>query len=275
MNNKSLKKFGWPQHPSRYFLNRIYNGDIPPPDKFTTTGMSRSELDRFLWPFRIDPLDFETHFGFNLDQPLDHFFENQLHDFVEKFLENNNHPLIEITKRIVKRMGRTGCLYRHGFQPKSPSRVSAESRKKVKKLESEINMLKKLQRKRKRFEKERSLERKETKKIFESLPQEDQHYLRDEYKYAQEDNEFINRGGTFEDFLIIKFKLKIRLFDQMSETHKIRVRIRKILEDLNEINQNLKKDEIDFTEFAGIYKSSAKKLNELDHILTDLRTISM
>ncbi len=58
MNNKSLKKYGWPQHPSKYFLNRIYNGDVPPPENFTTTGMDRSALDRFLWPFRIDPRDY-------------------------------------------------------------------------------------------------------------------------------------------------------------------------------------------------------------------------
>jgi hypothetical protein len=272
MNNKSLKKYGWPQHPSRIYLNRIYRSDIPPPDKFTTTGMNRSELDRFLWPFRIDPRDFETHFGFNLDQPLDHFFENQLQDFVDNILENDNHPLIEITKRIVKRMGRTGCLYRHGFQPKSPSMISAESIKKVKQLELEINRLKMLQKKRKQFEEERSVQRKKARKLFDSLHQEEQNYLLQEYDHAEEHPTIISIGGKLEDFLIIQFHLKISIYEEMKSTHNIGMRLEEIITNLDDIIRRYKNDNIDSAEFVAVYKASEIELNKLDSEFKNILT---
>jgi hypothetical protein len=271
LNNKSLIRYAWPQHPSKSYLKRIYRSVIPPPDKFTTSGMNRYELDRFLWPFRIDPRDFETHFGFNLNQPLDYFFEKQLQDFVEKILENDDDPYLEITKRILKRMGRTGCLYRHGFQPKSPSRVSAESTKKVKKLESEINKLKRLQKKINQFEEERSVQREEARKLFNSLHQEEQNYHLQEYDHAEDHPTIISIGGKLEDFLIIQLKLKISIYEEMKSTHNIGMRLEEIMTNLDDIIRRQKNDNIDSAEFVAVYKASERELSILDSELKKLQ----
>jgi hypothetical protein len=202
---------------------------------------------------------------------LDYFFENQLQDFVEKILENDDDPCIESTKRVAKRMGRTGCLYRHGFQPKSPSRVSAESIKKVKKLESEINMLKKLERKIKQFKEERSVQRKEAKKIFDSLHQEDQNNLLHDYHYAKKDPKFEEVGGELEDFLILKFELKISIYEEREKTYNIGMRSEDIIANLDDIIRRHKSDNIDSAEFVAVYKASERELSILDSELKKLQ----
>jgi hypothetical protein len=272
MNNRSYKKYGWPLKPSRVFLNRIYKGYVPPADNFLIVDINRYGIYRLINPFRIDPRDCERKFGRNLNMPLDHCFEMQLNDFVEKALKNHDDPNIEITKGILKRMGRAGCLYRHGFEPKSSTQVLGEIIKKIERLELEIEQDKRILEKRKQFEKKRKIKRQEARKIFDSLHQKDQYRLQEEYEYARTDPRILIRGGKFEDFLIREFKLATSLFEEISKTHKMRMRLREISICLKDIIQKRNKNEIESTEFVRVYKSCAKELNELDSELKGLLT---
>jgi len=265
MNNKRYKKYGWPSKPFRYLLKRIYEGNVPPADNFLTVDIDCYGIYRFINPFRIDPRDLVKKFGCNLDIPLDDCFEKQLNDFIEEVLKNEKKPANAATKFLLKRMGRFGLLYRHGFNPKSPEQIEAE------RVEAEKHKQKVYD-----FIKDRNYKRREARKIFESLPQEDQNYRQMEFEHSQAQNDPIikARGGTFEDFLIFMLKVKITLYDEISETNKIRMRNREISTGLKDIAQKWNKDEIDFTEFAGIFKSSAKELNELDQRLKELQTSS-
>jgi len=272
MNNKYLKKYGWPQHPSKYFLKGIYGGSVPHAKNFITSEIDRYELDRFLWAVRIDPLDFNAKFGFNLDTPLDYFFETQLHEFIEKVLKDVDLPFIEITIRLLKRLGRIGCLYRNGFSPKSPSRVRAETIKRMKQLESEIKRDKIMLKKRRQFEEERIIQRQEARKIFKSLHNEDQNDLLQEYEYAKEDIIIVIRGGKFEDFLIREFKLRIALFEEMNNVHRIKIRLKEIMSDLKGIICGRNKNETDSSGFVRIYRASEVELKAIDLELKSLMT---
>jgi hypothetical protein len=273
MNNKSLKKYGWPQHPSKYFLKRIYGGTIPHAKNFVTSVIDRYELDRFLCPVRIDSRDFNANFGFNLDTPIDYFFETQLHEFIEKVLKDVDLPFIEITTMLLKRLGRIGCLYRNGFSPKSPSRVNAELIKRMKQLESEIKRDKIRLNKRRQFDEERIIHRQEARKIFDSLHEEDQYNFLQEFDHAKEDPSFKKLGGEFEDFLILKFKLKITLFEEMRSVHRIKMRLREIKSNLKGLNYKWKKDEIEWTEFVRIFKASENELSLIGCELNSLEAV--
>jgi hypothetical protein len=265
MNNKSYRKYGWPLKPPIYLLKRIYEGNLPPADNFLIVDIGRYGIYRFINPFRIDPTDLVKKFGCNLDIPLDDCFEKQLNDFIEEVLKNEKKPVNPATKFLLKRMGRFGALYRHGYSPRS-----------IRQLESERVEAEKHKQKVYNFLEERNNKRREANIIFESLPQEDQNYLQMEFEHsqAQKDPIIKARGGSFSDFLIFMLKIKITLYDEISETNKIRIRLREISTGLKDIDQKWNKDEIDFAEFAEIFKKSAKELNELDQRLKELQTSS-
>ena len=118
MNETLFKKHGWPINPSIDLLKQMYNGWIPPAEEFETSDMDRFQLFPFMKPFVSHFRKLENKFEYNLDKPLDVCFEEQLNKFIDNVLKNEREILTVNTKTVLRRMGRAGYLYRHGFNPK-------------------------------------------------------------------------------------------------------------------------------------------------------------
>jgi hypothetical protein len=272
---KYFEHYGFPPQLSKEELTKIYDGHSPRADNLLNKH-KRIRLKRFTGPFKGDGRKVAAKFGRNLDTPLNRCFEEQLDKFVNAILDihwNKEVPITGGMIRVLKRMGRAGVLYRHGFNPKSPEQTIEERLEKIKQLESEIERDQIILGKKLQFEEERDIKRQEALGRFYNLPQEDQYRLRQEYDYAKTDPRILIRGGQFEDFLIREFKIKINLFDKISKTHNIRIRLGEISADLKGIIQKRKKDEIESTEFIEAY-NPYKELNDLDQRLCELQTSS-
>ena len=122
------------------------------------------------------------------------------------------------------------------------------------------------------FNEERKIKRQKARKIFDSLHEEDQNNLLQEFDHAKEDPSFKKLGGELEDFLILNFKLKITLFEGMKSVHKIKTRLPEIKSYLDEVIYRWKKDEIEWTEFVTIYRATENELNLID---TELKRLEV
>jgi hypothetical protein len=245
---KYFEHYGFPPQLSKEELTKIYDGHSPRADNLLNKH-KRIRLKRFTGPFKGDRRKVAAKFGRNLDTPLNRCFEEQLDKFVNAILDI------------------------HWNKAKSPEQTIEERFEKIKQLEFGIERDKKILGKRIQFEEERDIKRQEALGRFYNLPQEDQYRLRQEYDYAKTDPRILIRGGQFEDFLIREFKIKINLFDKISKTHNIRIRLGEISADLKGIIQKRKKDEIESTEFIEAY-NPYKELNDLDQRLCELQTSS-
>jgi hypothetical protein len=219
MNKTYLGSYSWPPKPSKELLKRAYNGNVPRADNLLNKN-KRVRLKRFTGPFKGDGRKVTAKFGRNLDTPLSNCFEEQLEKFVIQTLDIHWNKEVRMTGgiiKVLKRMGRAGVLYRHGFNPMTPKQQSEKTEQYLKTLEMEIAQLKKQHEIWKLFETERKIRRLEARDRFKKMHQEDQYALLHEYEHAQFDRRIKLRGGEFEDFLILKFCIKIDTIQQTSK----------------------------------------------------------
>jgi hypothetical protein len=266
-----FENFGFPPQLSNEELTRIY-GAVPRGDNFLSKG-KRIRLKRFTGPFKGDGREVAAKFRRNLDSPLSRCFEEQLDAFVRKTLDihwNKEVPITGGMIRVLKRMGRAGILFRHGFNPGSYEQQLAEKIELEKQNKLEIEKNRMIQEKAQKFLEERSIKRQDAQKMFDSLQQEDQCRLQKEFEYAKEDPAIKVRGGKFEDFLIHKFDIKITFFEEIKKVHKIGKSLEIINSNLEEAIYKRKKNDINSIEFVRIYKTSKDELNELDCELNSL-----
>jgi hypothetical protein len=272
MNKTYLGSYSWPPKPSKELLKRAYNGNVPRADNLLNRN-KRVRLKRFTGPFKGDGRKVTAKFGRNLDTPLSNCFEEQLEKFVNEVLNINwdkNVPMTGGIIRVLKRMGRAGVLYRHGF---SPEKQAEKTKQDLKTLEMEIAQLKKQHEIWKLFETERKIRRLEARDRFNKLQQENQNDLLHEYEHAQFDRRIKLRGGEFEDFLILKFCIKIDTIENFNKLRSNGRKLKFLTANLKENYNRWRTKEFSFTEFAEIFKDSSSELERIDSELKSLSEI--